>query len=266
MKCPKCGFEREDCFSFCPKCGSAVGEAGDGTSPVQSYVNPVAQRILAMLNSPLYLAVCILSSAAAMFNLYNKNFPLIGILITIFLWLIFANAKKGFADSDRMRCVSGAIFAQYVLIWVAVGFLVAVGGVVCLVFANPAGRNMLLSALYNYNGSYVGTLADLMSISLLLPAIIVVIIASVAAMINIFGIRSVHRFAKSLYESAASGNLAVIKRSAAQGWLMVFGIFSAIGAVCSAFGDGVSFLASACYSAVCIIGSVLIGKYFSDCR
>lgn len=269
MKCPNCGFEREESFSFCPNCGNAVEETAKSAAPVLPVVNPVAQRVLAMFNNPLYLVICILSSAAAVFNICNKNLPLLGILTTIFMWLIFSKARKGIADHGNMRCVSGTIFAQYVVIWVATGILVALGGLCCLVLAGLSAGDYMYSVynyVYDYAGSYADTIISLLSVSAVFFAILIVIIAAVVVVFNVLGIRSIHRFAKSLYESTASGNLAIVKRGAAQGWLMAFGILSAVGAVGTAFKSGVSFLASGCTAAAYIIGSVLVGKFFSDCR
>ena len=95
-----------------------------------------ADQLLPALKDPLFLVVCILLSISCLLSLSAGSVPLIDILITVFLWLTYAQARKDIADAGHLRCVSGALYAQYVIVYVVAGLLLVVGVILMLYFAN----------------------------------------------------------------------------------------------------------------------------------
>ena len=61
--------------------------------------------------------------------------PLIHILITVFLWLTYAQSRKDVADAEHLRCVSGAVYAQYVIVYVAAGLCLLAGVIFAVSFS-----------------------------------------------------------------------------------------------------------------------------------
>ncbi len=48
MYCTKCGFQLDDAFTFCPKCGRpARTESGDAKTPRQPLSRPIHQKMIA---------------------------------------------------------------------------------------------------------------------------------------------------------------------------------------------------------------------------
>ena len=106
MKCNQCGFEAAQDSLFCPQCGERMVQDASGRSGF-------ADQLLPALKDPLFLVVCILLSISCLLSLSAGSVPLIDILITVFLWLTYAQARKDIADAGHLRCVSGALYAQY---------------------------------------------------------------------------------------------------------------------------------------------------------
>ena len=76
MRCMNCGFESEDNFAFCQRCGAAAPEIAPE--------NPAADRVFACLKDGLFLAVCILLTCSAALQLLGGGLPVIPILAAIF--------------------------------------------------------------------------------------------------------------------------------------------------------------------------------------
>ena len=83
MKCSNCGYESQEDFIYCTNCGTAVADA-----PAVS-LNPVADKVLAVLKDRLFLVICILMSVSCVAALMCESIPIINILLTIFLWLTY---------------------------------------------------------------------------------------------------------------------------------------------------------------------------------
>lgn len=259
MKCNQCGFESEQSFSYCLRCGA-------GPQPVCVSQNGAAVSVLAALKDNLFLVICILMSASCVLSLAASNLPLITILTTIFLWLTYAQSRKDIADAKHLRCVSGTVFAQYVITYVVVGLLLVVGALCATVFTFFAYDSEIMDALLGsfmeIDGSYAAYLGAIASISGGVIMIICVFAAALVALMNIFSIRYIHRFAKSVYQSIETGVLDLKYANATQIWLFIFGAFNGIGTLISLSTDLTASLSSAAGCATCILAGLLIRKYF----
>lgn len=281
MKCLHCGCENNENAAYCQNCGQRMSQGQsreqqferhqnafyppDTTAPA----NPAAERVLSMLKDNLFLTICILVSVSCGISLFSMSFPVFQILYTIFLWLIFSESRKGKADKKYMRYVSGTIYASYVTNLVA-WCIVAVCGLVCSVlFAAISGNGLLdriLAEMEVYTGGYARILNMVASASFVLIGMFFIFAAAAGILLTVFGTRTVHRFAQSLYKSVERGELALVKRSSAQTWFTVFGILSAVSALASLVGAGAaSFLAVGCQAAAWILAGILINRYFADC-
>ena len=254
MKCTNCGFESEMDYPVCPQCQA------------QLQANPAAEKILGILKDSLFLAVCILMSAVCGLSFIAGSVPLINVLITIFLWLTYAQSKKGIADPKHLRCISGAVYANYVITYVLAGLVALMGVIFGAVFDMAfSDANMIDSIVSGLGDVDVSLVTDLLST---LPGIIVtvafILAAAIIIVLNVFSLRYIHRFAKSVYQSVEAGKLELKHTGAAKIWLFIYGGFTVIAFLTNLGGDLIPALCSAAEAAAAIIAGILINKHFSE--
>ena len=272
MFCPNCGSQMMDGTIFCTNCGSPM-------TPRSMIVR--GNRVITALQDPLFLVICILWSISTLVQLTNGFFNVIPVLLTIFLWLVFAKARRGETPQNQLRCISGVVYAQYIIVYVLAGVML-LAGILCLVFATafPGRGGMLLPDLGEFALKYLPEqfwdTFDVLGVAFFVGFGIGLILAAAAyVVINILSYRRIHRFAKSVYENAYS-DVPLLDARVARIWLMIFGIISAAqipnsllvmvisgveyGSASTGF---VSLLASGCSAAVSILASILIKKHYS---
>ena len=255
MKCPNCGFESELSYPVCPQCQSQIQP------------NSAAQTVLAALQDVLFLVICILMSAVCILSIAADGLPLINILIAVFLWLTYFQAKKGTADANHLRSISGAVYANYVINYVLSGLVVLLGLIFSVlldfVFSDPELLDSIISGLGEVQLD-VAMVRDLLTT---LPSILIfvafLLIAAIMVVINVFSMRYVHRFTKSVYTSVQTGAPDFKHTTAAKVWLFIFGGASALTLLVNLGSDLLPTLCSAAECATCILAGVLIHKYFS---
>lgn len=258
MKCENCGFESPQERPQCPICQTPLV-----TLP-QTGTNP----ILAALKDQLFLVICILMSASCLLSLSMDSVPLIHILITVFLWLTYAQSRKDVADAEHLRCVSGAVYAQYVITYVSAGLCLVLGVLFSIIFSALLQDGSLvdstLSAIADVieiDASAYAIIESIISASGILVLVGCVLVAAIVTLINYFTLRYIHRFAQSVYQSIQT-NVPVFKHTkAAMICLYVLSGCSAISAL-SSFGDFLPMLSSAVSCATTLIAALLIQKYF----
>jgi len=258
MKCIHCGFESEQDFSFCPSCG-------DAAMPAAEVGAPAAQKILAIVKDPLFLVICILMSACCLVLLSLGNLPLLEILFAVFLWLTYAKGQKDIADAEHLRCVSGVVYAQYVISYVTAGLIVVMGIIFDLAFGALISQTELLESL----------LSDFVDVSELLPMLAAVpsglimsiffVIGITMVVVNIFSLRYIHRFAQSVYRSILAEELQLRCTKATKIWMYIIGVSSLISAM-STLGSGqtLAALSGGAAGAMAIIAGLLIRKHLQD--
>ena len=251
MKCNTCGFTCEQNFSYCPNCGA-------GPFPAFVSENQAAATVLAALKDNLFLILCVLVSAGCIFSITADNRPLLQILTADLLWLTYAKASKGIADPEQLRCVSGTVYAQYVISYVVAGLLLGLGVLLGLLFNTLA----LLPGITDSIPEDIAPFVDLLTSA---PGTLLFIIFGVAAvcitLLNIFSMRYIHRFAKSVYQSIQKGVLDLKYPNAARIWLFIFAGMNGLSALGSLSGNFTAALSNGANCAACIIAGILIGKY-----
>lgn len=255
MKCTKCGFESELDHPVCPQCQAEIRP------------NPAAQKILRALRDPLFLVICILMSISCAVSLAADALPLISILITVFLWLTYAQSRKEIADAKHLRCISGAVYANYVITYVVAGLIVIVGIIFTVAFGLIAGNPDFLETFFSELID-VDFAAYSQALTLIPSGIILVVfvfIAAILVVINIFALRYIHRFAQSVYQSIEAGVLSLKHVTTTKVWMFIIGGLSAVSCLSNLANDAFeAFLSSASSGAICILAGLLIHKYFSD--
>ena len=261
MKCNNCGFENEQTFQYCPNCGAAVQL--ERTLQVST-----TDGILLGLKDSLFLVICILMSGSCLLSFAGGGFNLIYVLITVFLWLTYAQSRKGIADPQHLRCISGTVYAQYVINYVMAGLLVVLGVICAAAFGIIAGNPAVLEEIFSEVIADTQAAAQLVQVLGAASGMIIlgvcVIVAVIMVLWNVFSLRYIHRFAKSVYRSVQAQTLQIEKVKAAKIWLFILGGFDALSALSSlADGEPVVGMASACTCGAAIIAGLLIRKYLS---
>lgn len=261
MKCPKCGYENQQYFEFCPCCGESAN------MEVIS-LNPVADRVLCALKSGWFLWVCILTSISCVLGLSNEGLPVFNILFTIFLWLVFAASRKDIADARYIRNISGTVFAFYITSWVAIGLLIFSGLLLSLIFVLTSENIDFLQILYESlleNGLPEMTAKEVLNAfaGFSVWFIIGAIFAAIAFLFvfNVISTRKIHKFVQSVYQSIEMCTFNFVKAKAARNWLFVLGGLQALSALTSI--PNYTFCAnSLCVALIEIFTGVLINCYF----
>ncbi len=254
MKCHQCGFESELDYPVCPQCQAQI----------QS--NPAAQSILKALKDSLFLVICILFSVSVVMALANDSLSVPNILIAVFLWLTYAQSQKGTADAKHLRCISGAVYANYVITYVAAGLILLLGVIFTAAFGLIADNPSLIEGiLADVTDVDVAALTQMFAV---IPSAVIltvfVIVAAIIVVMNIFSLRYIHRFAQSIYKSIEAGALNLKYVDTAKIWLFVFGGFSAINCLSALFGGQFNgAISSGADAAACILAGLLIRKYFT---
>ncbi len=277
MKCNNCGFEHGAQFKYCPNCGTDTS----ATSPIEDtpqaeYVslNPAADKVLGALKDKLFLAMCILMSASCVFSIAQDGMPLINILITIFMWLTYTDAQKGFANEKHLQSISGAVYASYIITNVASIILIVCGALTGALFAVLSTTNTeelvseFKTLLSEYNLEDYGLIFDNFTgkeivFMFLLLCVGIVLGGVINLIINILGMKKIHRFAKSVYEGIMYQNPNFENAHAVKNWLVFFAVFGFISIVPVVVSLNVfSILGIVSSTATTIIAAILVDKYF----
>lgn len=263
MKCSNCGYESQEDFIYCTNCGTAVSGA-----PAVS-LNPVADRVLAALKDKLFLVICILMSAATVLPIISGGgLPIINILITIFLWLTYAQSTKNYANPDHIRGISGTVYASYIINNVLAVILVVCGFIVALTFGIVADVAELIDIIkleLNNAGVDLATFGlgeEIFSIIGWALGFVFVLAGAVMLVFNILGMRKIHRFVKSVYVGILTQNGAFEKPRAARNWLIFFAVCSCISTVSALGGNIMTLIANGSLAAAEILAIIIINKYF----
>ena len=267
MKCNRCGFEAATEFSYCPSCGSPQTYTAPVTPPP---VNVAATRVFSVLQDKLFLVLCILMSVTCGLSLFSGGLDVISTLFTIFLWLTYARMKKGVVSAKYLRCISGTMYAQYVVVTVASAIII-VAGVILAISLNfllssgelTAELHKEISRLNPEFGSFFADL-DLTGLGVLV-GVIYSLVGVAMLVINLFSNRYIHRFAKSVYMGVNSGTLQLKHTNATVIWLYIFAGFQVLSCLINLFTIGIfSLLSSGVACAMSIVAALLIKKYLVD--
>ncbi len=266
MKCSNCGHESSQDFTFCPTCGTQVQSSTAQLNPIPSQPaqSPAALQILPILQDKLFCVLCILMSVSCLMALTNEGLPLINILVTVFLWLTYAQGCKNIADEKHLRCVSGCVYAMYVINYVLASIVLVIGAIFAIAFSYLAGTPAYLEAILTglVDMEVYEIIAEVISF---IPAglifIIFLFVSALLLALNIFSIRYLHRFIQSVYRSLESGEPILLHTRTAMIWLFIIGGFKIPDFLSNLSNNLIAALGSGAEAAVCIIAGLLIRNY-----
>lgn len=269
MKCPHCEYERDTAFSFCPMCGKSSTREEE---PIAVCPTP---RILSLIKDDLFLVICILLTVGVGCSLIYGGLNVIFVLITIFAWLTYAGGKKNIVEHKHIRVISGSVYANYVINNVT-AIITAVCGVLYTVslFIPAILGEFNIEEFINTNinteeyglmGLIPFTTMTLLLALAMVIGFVLIFFAIVILVLNVAGVKKIHRLIKSLYKSAEVGEENIIGVNKIGGWLIVFVVISILSAIFwISNGNIFGFITEGCYAATYIILNILIGKHLKD--
>lgn len=264
MKCINCSYENQENFDYCPMCGAAQQQFIS--------INPAADKILYALKDDMFLAICILLTISCGLSVVCGGLPLINILTTIFLWIVFSKSRNNIADADSLRSVSGTIYANYIITYVLFGLIFVIGIIIGLVFSLVNNIPELLNEIstefyindnsYIIDDSYLDIAESVISVFGWIIMAMFAFASIIGIVINAVSMRKIHLLAKSVYQGVQTGYLDLKYANSAKNWLFVFGVFSAISAAAALLSwNIISGLTTGCSAAAEIIAGILIKKH-----
>lgn len=263
MKCKFCGYESENDFNFCAKCGC---DANKETATVA--YNEAENKVIPALRDNLFFITCILMTISAAAAILSGGLNVISILITIFLWLTYSKSKLGVVDVNSLKFVSGTVYANYVLTNIA-AILGIISGILTAfaMLVLPGSTAEIYNTLIKEIGKEIPFLIDVFSfaafkIAGIVIALFISFVSVVALVINVLGMKKIHSFAKSVYKGVMLGDTAFYKPVVVKNWLIFFGVCSAFSALTSLSGNFFTAVSLGASAAAMFIAAVLIKRYF----
>lgn len=265
MKCLKCGFETGSDFGFCPQCGQPLTAPVPENPEMPTVIeNPAAKRVLGFIKDKLFLIVATLISIATLLSFSGGGVPLLNILLTVFIWLLYSKGAKNKVESAQIKNISGMVYASYIITNVLVGILAVCGlifaGAMALIQHNSEAIDEFKTAFTDASGLSQQIAENILSIPGIWIIIIFAVVCAVILIFNIAGLRNIHKFIKSVYMSVDMGQGNYHKPNTARAWLLAFGILEVVSGVASK--DVKSIISGGCFGAAMIITSILIEKHF----
>lgn len=265
MKCKYCDYESTEDFKFCAKCGKPSLPDEQPTVYTATIYNPLADTVLSVLKDDLFMVLCILMTITAACGLFAGGIPVINILLSIFLWLAYSKAKKGVADAKNLRCISGTVYANYILSNVLAIIVIVCGVITAFLLTVLSADNILLREVFEEAASEIPFLYNLpqafVAVAGWVLGLVLIFLGGLILVFNILGMRKIHRFAKSVYEAVSDVNRDFYKSPSVKGWLIFFAVTNIISAVSSVSSNFWSAASAGCAAASCFLTIMLIKKY-----
>lgn len=244
--------------------------------------------------SPLYCAICVLTTIIFAFDLLGGGGWLFPLLFMIAGWVTYGNAKKKESPISGLAFTKGLITAEYVIGYVCGGLMILAGaGLISLHFTTSftfkeiidetinsfnqysikdipfIGNSMnniiefinnAYQTLVNYFASAGISESALHSIIFISISMCLALGGAFVLLFNVLCTRKINIFAGSVCENAKNPDAEILKAKAVKNWLMVIGVFMAI----FVFWSFWSLLTSAITAALIICASVFVKKNFVE--
>lgn len=270
MKCKNCEFEYQNHYDFCPNCGTprAVEQptAEQPTMVEAVSLNPAADRVMPALRDKLFLALCILMTAACALSLASSGMPLLNILITVFLWITYADAQKGFANEKYLQFISGAVYAQYIITNVISIILIICGVLFGAMFSTMVDDSDFIIEFtkqleqFGINPVDISQFVSYMTVWFI--GGIVAFAGAIMLLFNNLMVRKIHRFAKSVYMGIMYQNTEFENPRTVRNWFIFIAVCSGITVIGSIAAGPLVIISNACTLAITIMVIILLDKYF----
>jgi hypothetical protein len=276
MKCEYCGKEIGENKESCSFCGRTQKREANfmASKDLNDVFNPVGARVNKVLHDGWFVIICISNMINIIFAIFASDIMhvVLHFILSIFLWRIFINSCRMGISPANVHYFSGTVFAYYIINFVSAGHFVFAALIGTLIFDFAIKNEAIIDKVLNESNMNRAEFNELMefyssnkSWLLILCALLLLSVAAVIVLYNLFVVRKIHKFLKSVYRGMANGTDEYIGATAAQVCLIIHGSLSGLLAFISIFGfleSFASFVYFGINSFMAISGSVLIKKYF----
>lgn len=279
MFCPNCGNEIKEGALFCAQCGTKVNATQQPSEVTlettlepasqEQQVSAVTEKLLAIFKDKLFLVISILLSASTLFQIaMGSGLPVTAILFTIFTWICYIQATSNKTDPKYVKWISGTVFAEYVLLWVAFGGMALV--TLTMLATTFAADGLIGELLQRLEPEFGGALNAFFALGLPMELVFVVatiVFAIATAIIGLYNgicVRNIHKFTKTLHTSASLGFIKVENLKKVSGCLIAVAVYYGLSAISTL--TFMSLMINGTLAATAIIGALLLKKYFSESK
>ena len=188
-------------------------------------------------------------------------------LIAIFMWILYAGAKKDVIKQGQIQAIKTTIRVEYILNNVFNIILILTGIATCLVMVVTAGAfEAFIIAITDFLEEELGFPVIISHLSTTMSLLIGGIASLGTTLTGIYGLvvnllflRKINNFAKEVHNNAIIKNSNYTTALSAKKWVFAYGIFMIADVLLSA--NPQVFIGDALLFASIIMGSILIGKY-----
>jgi hypothetical protein len=263
MNCPNCKHKFDRPYLQCPNCKANIRLEDIRLTPLES-------KLFSAFNDNLFLIIAILTTATSLLSLASGGLPVISILISIFLWITYSNAKKCFVSRGSLRAISGTVYAEYLVNNKNAIFTVVMGFIIGILFTiTSVNADTIIGFIEERVDIPFINLNQILSFCLKIPALFFIgsfIILAVSILIpNLLWRSKVHQFAKTLYKNLDSNtnpleeNPEIILK--ARNSIIILNSILITGEIIS-HSDVLSLISAASYCGAGVLTVILIHKYF----
>ncbi len=299
MFCSNCGKQVEEGSRFCPLCGRQLSyeavapvvqqpeaqqqpaepeqqvNAGQPHVVPPPFFNPITRLHILMWNMLMggpYLTLCIINTVVTVLGYTSGNIDIISTIVVVMMWLLRDCASKRKPPMEMAKNLKGLkIIAtiNYVVLWVLVGLLVVAGCGVMFVTDWIADDMTFLNEIMT---GYEAVVLEAILSSGFLLGIVLIIIAVLVALYNIFFMGNCCKCAESFIRSCETGFPVFEKIGTLIKWFRVLGLFNILSAALSftnvftfRFPLGIVFMIASFFSSI-IVGAtyLLIAKCLDE--
>jgi len=255
MICEKCQNQVDEQDKYCRYCGNLLLHIDvDGQ-------NVALTALRSICASKLFFAICVLMSVKVASDLSSFTLPVVPTLTTIFLWMLYSNAKKNVLKLEDFSKINNVISLDRVLVWVNVGF-VTVLEVALFTFGKECIQYILSLNFPGIDslGSYIPTFffknVDLILIVCETLGFIILIAMIVY---NLMFVNKLKSFVESILLSINSGSLNdIFDAKKVKNWLYVIATLQACGALRGVESGWIIALGATAKCAASIITAIII--------
>ena len=228
MNCPKCKNQIPDNSLYCPACGEPLTQPDTQSS---NGLPPVIAALHNVVSSKLFLVVAILFTVASAAQLINGGgLPVFEILVAIAMWIMVGSNKNGniMGYETPLKMISGTVFANTIIFWISGGIFAVSGLIVALsgsaaeefinVAVNIGELSMDEAALLDAYGNLAFTIFGM----------VFIVAAVIIFLINIFIIKGMHKFTKSVLTTFRTGINQIKKLRFTKVVVLILGIITAL--------------------------------------
>ena len=286
MFCPKCGQSLPEGAVFCPACGFNMAQGFDSpnpeSAPAPDVVYPL-DKAKKTLTDPLFLAIAILLSIAAVANVFYAGINILLVLIVVGVWMAYSGATGEDTGliGKGISLTSVSVKIEYILVNVGIGLIVFCGIILFVVFANIGDLAALSYESIEQAASDMGIyfdaepeLAELLHKLFTVMAnlsgvvigaiffVITLICAGIALLYNILFTRRFSKFLSNASRAVKEGKIVEISNRRCANWIMAYGIITAIEALSafSSYSNLFALISTGCIAASCIMASIMMKK------